>query len=224
MMSPLCWEDTGEWMQLLDLLFPPRCAGCGRGGHWLCAGCVAAIAPVGECLDVPEPLAGLWVAGVYAPPLDQAIHALKYEGKRRMAEPLGRLLAETYRRDIRRRLRPTAVLPVPLHTRRQADRGYNQSALLARALSGEIGLPLVEDALRRPRNTPPQVGLSAAQRRQNVAGAFECLPGHPLVEGRALLLLDDVCTTGATLAAGAEALLAAGARQVWGLALARPSF
>jgi predicted amidophosphoribosyltransferase len=106
-------------------------------------------------------------------------------------EPLGLLLAETYRREARFRLPPDALLPVPLHKRR-----------------------LVEDALSRSRNTPQQVGLSGGQRRKNVAGAFACQSGHPLIEGRRVVLLDDVCTTGATLAACAEALLAAGAREV----------
>ena len=180
--------------------------------------------PVPPGLSAPEPLAGLWIAGFYIHPLDHAIHALKYAGKRRVAEPLGLLMAETYRRQARFRLPPDALLPVPLHARRQAERGYNQSALLARVVSRELGLPLVEDALARLRNTPQQVGLSGGERRKNVAGAFACMPGHPLVEGRRLVLLDDVCTTGATLAACAETLLAAGAREVWGLALACPSF
>ncbi len=210
---------------LFDLLFPPRCAGCGRGGHWLCPACLADISPLPLRLEAPEPLAGLWVVGLYDHPLDLAIHALKYRGKyrgkRRLAEPLGRLLAETYRREMGAAWPPDAVLPVPLHARRLAERGYNQSALLARALSREVGLPVVEDALRRARNTPQQVRLNAAQRRKNVSGAFACAPGHPLVVGRRLLLLDDVCTTGATISACAEALLAAGARQVWGLVLAR---
>lgn len=211
-------------MQVFDLLFPPRCAGCGRGGHWFCSQCQAEVMRVPPGLDVPAPLAGLWIAGFYIHPLDHAIHALKYGGKRRVAEPLGLLLAETYRCEAGSRPPPDALLPVPLHKRRLAERGYNQSALLARVVSRELGLPLIEDALSRSRNTPQQVGLSGGERRKNVAGAFACQPGHPLIEGRRLVLLDDVCTTGATLAACAEALLAAGAREVWGLALACPSF
>ena len=211
-------------MQLLDLLFPPRCAGCERGGQWFCQQCQAEIMPVPSGLPVPPPLAGLWIAGFHIHPLHQAIHALKYKGKRRLAEPLGLLLAETYRRQARLPLPPDALLPVPLHKSRLAERGYNQSTLLARVVSRELGLPLVEDALSRVRNTPQQVGLSGGQRRKNVAGAFACRPGHPLVEGRRVVLLDDVRTTGATMTACAEALLAAGAREVWGLALACPSF
>jgi ComF family protein len=212
-------------MQVLDLLFPPRCVGCGRGGHWFCPACVAAIVPAPAWRAGLEPLAGLWVTGLYEDPLRLAIQALKYEGRRQVAGPLGQLLAATYRRQTRgrARLRFDAVLPVPLHPKRQAERGYNQSALLARGLARGVGLPVREDILYRSRHTPPQVGLDMGKRRANVAGAFACQPGHPLLKGCRLLLVDDVCTTGATLAACAEALRAAGASEVWGLTLARPS-
>jgi len=212
-------------MMLLDLVFPPRCVGCGRGGHWFCPVCVAAIVPAPNRRDGLEPLVGLWVAGLYEDPLRLAIHALKYEGRRQVAGPLGRILAETYRRQNKgsARIRFDAILPVPLHPKRQAERGFNQSALLARGLGRGVGLPLREDVLLRSRHTPQQAGLDAANRRANVAGAFACQSGHPALAGKALLLVDDVCTTGATLAACAEALRAAGAREVWGLTLARPS-
>jgi ComF family protein len=211
-------------IQALDLLFPPRCVGCGRGGHWFCPACVAATLPAPTGGAGLEPLAGLWVTGVYEDPLRVAIHALKYEGKRQLAAPLGRLLAATYQQQMQGSARRFDFLvPVPLHPRRQAERGYNQSALLARGLAREVGLPLREDVLIRSRHTPQQVGLNQSQRRENVAGAFVCPPGHPALAGAALLLVDDVCTTGATLAACAETLRAAGASVVWGLTLARPA-
>ncbi len=211
-------------MQALDLLFPPRCVGCGRGGHWFCPACVAAIVPAPAGDVGLEPLAGLWVMGLYEDPLRVAIQALKYEGRRQVAGPLGRLLAATYQQQMQRNAPAQfdTLLPVPLHPRRQAERGYNQAALLARRLAREAGLSLREDVLRRSRQTPPQVGLDRARRRANVAGAFTCPPGHPALAGKTLLLVDDVCTTGATLAACAEALRAAGARDVWALTLARP--
>ncbi len=212
-------------MQLLDLVFPPHCVGCARSGHWLCPVCVAAIVPAPEREDALEPLAGLWVTGLYEDPLRKAIHALKYAGRRQVAAPLGRLLVETYRRQTqaRPRLRPAAILPVPLHPKRQVERGYNQSALLARALGRGLGLPVVEGVLRRARNTPQQVGRSAAERQINVAGAFTCPAGHTRLMGCRVVLVDDVCTTGATLAACAAALRTAGVREVWGLVLARPA-
>jgi ComF family protein len=135
------------------------------------------------------------------------------------------LLAATYRQQVQGRegLRFDAILPVPLHPKRQAERGYNQSALLARRLGRVVALPVREDVLRRVRSTPPQVGLDRAKRRENVAGAFACPPDHPALVGKTLLLVDDVCTVGATLAACAEALRAAGAREVWALTVARPA-
>jgi ComF family protein len=216
------WWD-GVMLAFLDLLFPPACVHCGRGGHWLCPECLAAIAPAEPALRAPEPLAGLWVAGTYEDPLRLAIQQLKYEGKRRLAEPLGRVLAGTFQRHVRERSLPAAVLPVPLHPQRQAERGYNQAALLARALCRLEGLKLVEDVLRRTRDTPQQARMSAAQRRANVSGAFLCPAPGPAIINQRLLVIDDVCTTGSTLGACAEALLAAGAREVWALVLARPA-
>jgi ComF family protein len=210
-------------MRLLDLVFPPRCVGCGRGGHWLCPACVATISTAPAVLAAPEPLAALWVAGLYEDPLRAAISAFKYEGKRQLAGPLGRLLLATYRRQARAHAGADALVPVPLHPKRQAERGYNQSALLARVVGRGSRLPVVEDALRRTRDTPHQAWLNAAQRRANVVGAFTSEKSHPALVGRKILLLDDVCSTGTTLSESAKALLAAGAKEVWGLVLARPA-
>jgi ComF family protein len=111
------------------------------------------------------------------------------------------------------------VVPVPLHRRRERDRGFNQSALLARAVATACALPTNEASLMRTRETVPQVGLDIYARRVNVRGAFRA--GREGVVGRRVLLIDDVCTTGATMEACAEALAAVGARAVWGFALAR---
>jgi ComF family protein len=111
------------------------------------------------------------------------------------------------------------IVPVPLHPARLRRRGYNQAALLARELGRRVGLPVEERALQRVRATRSQMRLSAADRRRNVQGAFRCADGR--VRGRRVLLLDDVCTTGATLEACADALRAGGAESVWALTLAR---
>jgi ComF family protein len=112
------------------------------------------------------------------------------------------------------------VMAVPLYGRRQRLRGYNQSALLARELSRLCGLPLAERGLARRRNTPPQVrSAEAEERRRNVADAF--VADRRWVEGRRILLIDDVMTTGATLDACARALRQAGAASVWALTFAR---
>ena len=220
-----CETRGGAKMIVLDLLFPPPCVGCGRGGHWLCPACVAAIAPAPARQDRLAPLADLWVVGVYADPLKRAIDRFKFKGQRRLAEPLGRLLIVTYRRQTQARpgAVPDVIVPVPLFPSHQAERGYNQSALLARVLGRGVGLPVIDGPLRRIRDTPQQARLNAEQRKRNVVDAFSCQPRHPALVGRSILLIDDVCTTGATLVECAGALLAGGAKEVRALVLARPA-
>jgi ComF family protein len=113
------------------------------------------------------------------------------------------------------------IVPVPLHPKRQAERGYNQSALLARELSRQVGLPVAPAELVRTVRTRPQVGLNRDERRANIAGAFRCAGK---VTDLRIVLVDDVCTTGATLEACAAELRSAGAAHVVGLTVARPSF
>src|SRR5205823_1833243 len=113
-----------------------------------------------------------------------------------------------------------ALVPVPLDAARVRERGYNQAALLAAPVAAALDVPLAPTWLRRTRPTRPQVGLSARERRVNVRGAFTC-PEPAAVAGQRVLVVDDVMTTGATLEACAEALVAAGAAGVWGLIVAR---
>ncbi len=232
--------DRGLWgalrgagRALLDLFYPPRCAGCGQFGVVLCAACQARIAAppspacrrcghpglsddlCAACQTAPSALDGIASAAIFAPPLRAAIHDLKYNNNRSLAEPLGRHMAAAWRR---RDLSADCLIPVPLHPRRQAERGYNQSALLARVLAREIESALDERVLARQRATQHQVGLGRAQRQLNVAGAFTCRGN---LAGQRIVIIDDVCTTGATLEACAEALRASGAASVWAFTLAR---
>jgi ComF family protein len=176
----------------------------------LCAACQA---------DATVHLAGLRVAARYEGTVRQAMWQLKYHRQRRLAEPLGDLLAGACA-DLVPQI--DLIVPVPLHSSRQRQRGFNQAELLARQCALRLGLPARADVLTRIRATPPQVGLGVAARAANVAGAFAVRTPAP-VAGRRLLLVDDVCTSGATLGAGAEPLRAAGALVVWGLAVARPA-
>ncbi len=111
------------------------------------------------------------------------------------------------------------VVPVPLHRSSERERGYNQSELMARVVAADADLPFGRRLLRRVRKTAPQIAMAAYEdRRRNIEGAFECRDD---LDGQRVLLIDDVVTTGSTMSACAEALKAAGARSVWGLALAR---
>ncbi|MBI5280738.1 MAG: ComF family protein [Candidatus Solibacter usitatus] len=151
--------------------------------------------------------------GDYHGGLRGLIHLFKYGCMRPLAAPLGRMLSAALPRD----QVFDAIVPMPLHWRKLLVRGFNQSRLLAVELSRRTGIP-TEPLLRRRRHTSAQAGLSGAQRRANVAGAFGASPS---VRGRRLLLIDDVFTTGATVNAAAGALKQAGAARVAVLTLAR---
>ena len=144
------------------------------------------------------------------------VHALKF-GR---LDFLGSHLADEIWHRLGSQLRVAeAIVPVPLHWRRQTARGYNQAERLARPLARRLGRPLVTP-LRRTRATPPQTRLERARRRANLRRAFRCRRPSA-VRGRAILLVDDVTTTGATLAEAAAALRRAGASSVTALAAAR---
>lgn len=234
------WQTSQQQLQrLLDLLFPPQCAICRHGGHVLCAQCLSALQPLrpplcphcGTQLFYNTPcrncqygvvrLSLLRVFGSYQGSLRLCIHALKYDGQKRLAQPLGSLLAQAYKEY---NLQADLILPVPLHKERERQRGYNQTALLARQCASEAGVPLREDILLRHRATAAQASLKAHERQHNVEGAFACRPqfANGALSGRTILLIDDVCTTGATLEACAMSLFAVGAKKVCGLVLARP--
>jgi len=225
--------------QFYDLLFPPRCIGCGRVGTLLCIECLDQLPRVdssccprcgdavvveglcARCRTSPLHIERIRSVMVFEGVLREAVHQLKYRGRTALAVPLGGLMAAYWtRHSMPRHLMPPGVLvPVPLHAARQRARGYNQAALLAREMGRQVGLPVDEQTLIRQRTTVPQVDLNARERRENVRDAF-CCSGNGLV-GKRVLLIDDVCTTGATLEACAIALTEGGVRSVQALTLAR---
>ena len=153
--------------------------------------------------------------GAYEGVLRELIHLFKYSRIKTLAGPLGGLLSAALPRD----QEFDAVVPVPLHWRRQWKRGFNQSELLAQAIARRTAFPVVR-ALRRTQATLTQAGLSNTNRRRNVAAAFRC-KGATAVAGKRILLIDDVMTTGSTAAACAIALKREGARKVALLTVAR---
>jgi ComF family protein len=164
-------------------------------------------------------LHGLRYANDYTGALRSTIHKFKYKGQRRLAGPLGTVLAATFRQH---QLQVDALVPLPLHIQRERARGYNQAVLLARECAASLRIPCLENVVWRQRDTLAQVGLTSQERLQNMAGAFALRSDTSLTGLRKLLLVDDVCTTGATLESCAVPLYAAGVREIWGLVLARP--
>jgi ComF family protein len=207
---------------VLGLLFPDRCAGCGQSGSLFCEQCRAKLRPYPDhtfplrCPQEPPLLDTITIGYIFEGALRDAIHALKYERVRRMAEPLGELLVAQARQ---RPLHIDALVPVPLHPRRMAERGFNQSELLAAPLSRASGIPLLGSGLARQRETAHQVGLDARARLDNVREAF--VWQQPAPPPARVVLIDDVLTTGATLIACAQTLRRAGTREVRALVLAR---
>jgi ComF family protein len=187
----------------LDLLLAPRCAGCGAAGSWLCL----------ACRDLCEPVrAGrITAAGTYGGALREAIHRFKYGGERALANELGALVAERVAADLATGVPLDVVVPAVLHSRRARSRGYDQAWLLATVVAERTGLPL-RVPLRRIRPAAPQVQLDRAARAENLRGAYVAEAGA--LRGARVALVDDVATTGATLAAATGALRAAGARVV----------
>ena len=193
----------------------PICHHCGRTPE-TATGLIGGLCPT---CSAARPLLHQMRAPLhYAEPTSGIIHSLKYEGYFALAAPLARILIDGWPVWDRP---PALIIPIPLHPRRRRQRGYNQSELLARPLAAALNLECNPSALRRTRHTAPQVGLGPQARAENVRGAFEAVAD--VVAGRNVLLVDDVLTTGATMTAAAEALLAVGAVDVSAYCLARVS-
>jgi ComF family protein len=224
---------------LLQVLAPASCYWCcaRTGAASACAACVGALpwndracracglplpsavesSVCGDCLREAPPQDRSWVAFRYAAPVAQAVLDLKFHGRLAAAQVLGGLMAERLAR--RPEPLPELLVPVPLAPGRLRRRGYNQAVELGRGLARTLSLPLAARAARRVRATREQTRLDAAERRRNVRGAFAV--DAAAVRGRHVALLDDVVTTGATMAELARAMRAAGAARIEAWAVAR---
>ncbi|MEA2597985.1 MAG: hypothetical protein QOF01_4454 [Thermomicrobiales bacterium] len=218
---------------IVETLYPRRCAGCGRRGEWVCRDCDAALgrfarpwcercgAPPAQaacrCEDLPAGLAVVRSAATDDGWLRAAIRSFKYAGESARAVHLAGMLL-----PVLGDLPPfDALVPVPLHTKRERRRGYNQARLLANVAGRAATIP-VGEMLVRSRPTDQQVGLDAEARRANVRGAFAIREGETVAGGR-FVLVDDVLTTGSTLGNCADTLVAGGATWVGAVTLARES-
>lgn len=169
----------------------------------------------GECREDPPSYSRAVTPFVYEGTLASAIQSFKYRRRNTLARPLAELL----RNDLEG-LQIDRVMAIPLYPRRLRSREFNQSLLLAQQIARYLGRPLLIDAMRRVRATPPQVGLSKKERRKNIHRAFSVADPRAVLDRR-ILLVDDVYTTGATLREGAKTLIGAGAKDVVVAALAR---
>jgi competence protein ComFC len=217
----------------LDLLFPPVCGGCGKtGSRWcvdcqknvkilrgnLCEVCGLPLDEAGVCdtcrADRPH-FRALRAWAVFENPVQNALHKLKYRRDMSMGEALA-----THMVDFVQELNwpIDMITPVPLGKHRLKERGYNQVAMIAKPLAMALNVQYEPNGLMRRKETRTQVGLSKLERRENVKEAFQAGAG---VNGKNILVMDDVSTTGSTLSSSADALYSSGAKNVYALTVAR---
>lgn len=217
----------------LDLLFPPVCGGCGKPGSRWCRDCqdrvIVLDGIVCEICGLPQEKPGLCGAclaerphfrslrawAVFEDPIQSALHKLKYRRDLSMGDAIAAGMMP-FVRSLNWQI--DLVVPIPLGKQRMRERGYNQVAMIAKPLAMGLGLHYFPEALARRKETRSQVGLNREERHKNVSGAFEA---HKGAAGKVALIMDDVSTTGSTLSSGAQALYAAGARDVYALTVAR---
>ncbi|HEX9331653.1 MAG TPA: ComF family protein [Anaerolineales bacterium] len=218
----------------LDLLFPPMCGGCAKVGWRWCPDCQARVPFINrpfcekcgiptkhtdtceKCNSNPPAYRMMRSWAVFDSPIQNGLHTIKYRRNIGLGESIAMQMV-----DFTRALSwPVEILiPVPLGKERLKVRGYNQVGLVARPLAYQMGWKYEPHALWKTRETRSQVGLTVSQRRENVQNAYQA--DAKVVKRRSILIMDDVATTGSTISASTEALLSAGAQEVYILTIAR---
>jgi competence protein ComFC len=227
-------RDFGNYFifELLNWFFPPRCVGCGRVGSAICEACAHCIPFIWEpiceicgtprmdkrfsqhtCIDSSS-LKQIRSSTIFSGVVRKALLSLKYRNNRAVSEALVSLCAPYWPVE---KWSIDGIVPVPSSRDKEKVRGYNQAKLLAVAFSRYSGIPIQPEILTKKEKVKTQVGLTHEERKQNVKNAFHSKP----CQGKILLLVDDVCTTGATMESAAQALSAAGATRVYGITVSR---
>jgi len=226
--------------KLLDLLFPRRCPICDevlkRGSELICRDCAPRVLYVGEhyCMKCGKPLGEGEMEycrdcrrkthafdrgrAVFAyRPVAQSIYRFKYQGRREYADFYA---AEAVRQlgEAVRHWKPDALVPVPVHWKRRAHRGYNQAEVFARCLGAKMGIPVVTNLVKRCRNTRPQKLLNAEERQNNLKRAF--IMARNDVKLNTIIIIDDIYTTGSTVDAMAKLLRTSGIKHIYVLTIA----
>ncbi len=232
-----------EWLkqiqnEVIDFFFPQVCIGCGKVGGFICFDCSKKLSRLlpplckkcgrpessgaycNECWRNSNSLDTIRSVFIFEGVTRMAIHEFKYHNLRALSHCLSGFMAQYFREN---QLVGDILLPVPLHDRRLKERGYNQSELLAREISKVIALPVKVNLVKRVKDNKPQARtVSVKERRINMLNAFVCTSSE--VYGKDIVIIDDVCTSGATLESCAGALKAGGARNIVGFTLAREIF
>ncbi|MBU1178399.1 ComF family protein [Patescibacteria group bacterium] len=236
------WEGISKiWQFILDIIFPIKCIGCLWEGEWVCSSCLSEIeinkklaCPRCGCISddgsfcdqcrVTSKMTGIVAAASYEDKLlRQAVHALKYKFVRDMSRPLATILHAGLKVWLSRHQvdwQDVIFVPVPLYRQRQRQRGFNQTALLAQELNKRAKFTVRDDVLVRIKSTPAQAKLDPIKRRKNIKGAFQ-LEKTAILRGKTIFIIDDICTTSATLEECAKEIDKAKPRKIWGLVLAR---
>lgn len=220
----------------LDFIFPQKCVHCGKLGQYVCKSCQEAMRPVEDMIcpmcerraidGVTHPgcktrysLDGLISFYRYDGPVRSAVKRLKY--KPYLSDLVTVLVNWDFNNEAMKQFsNDFIIVPVPLHPQRERERGFNQAALIGKAIAKQLSLPFQDYVLKRTRYTKPQVVLKGDERRKNLADAFTHNTKYKILDTN-VLLIDDVWTTGSTMRACANVLKRAGAKKVWAMTVAR---
>lgn len=235
---------------ILDLFFPKKCLGCGRAGIYICQSCLEKIemSQNNTCPFCDRPIPNtficqkcqkihflnrlIWAIPYHNPMIKELIRIFKYHYIKELSAPLGNLLIKSLKTfNFEFLTFNFLIVPIPLHNRKLCERDFNQAELLAKEVAEYFSLPLENKVLKRKKYTPQQARKKSDQeRKEALKNAFEINPefikkcvneNENLLKDKIIVLVDDVTTTGATLSEAAKVLKRAGAREVWGLVIAK---